>query len=175
MTGQLEARKGTAPDRILEMMGKELVPTVQANDQANVFYGVVDRRNFDLTYSGAGRVVALLLSFTTGKLQRLQWDAGPFNQNFRSDLKSTSVSLGPRDRVILCSEGVTRALNPKGETFGEDRLYKTILAAPRLGVHDLRNEIFYQVEKFAQSQPLPQDLTVVVTEVKDRVIKLAKS
>jgi sigma-B regulation protein RsbU (phosphoserine phosphatase) len=176
MTGQLEARKGTPPHRILEMMGRELVPAVQAADQANVFYGVVDRRSFDLTYSGAGRIVALLLSYSTGKLQRLEWDAEPFNHSFNSELKSSVISLGPRDRVVLCSEGVVHATNAKGETFGEDRLYKAILGAkPRLGVHDMRNEIFYQIDRFTAGHPLPQDVTVVVTEVKDRVIKLAKS
>lgn len=175
MTGQLEARKGTPPDRILEMMAKELVPTVQSTDQANVFYAVVDRRSFDLTYSGAGRLIALLYSYSTGKLQRLEWGAEAFSQGFQSELKSFTVALGPRDRVILCSDGVVRATNAKGESFGEDRLYKAILAAPRLGVHDLRNEIFYQLERFTQGQTLPQDVTVVVTEVKDRVIKLAKS
>jgi sigma-B regulation protein RsbU (phosphoserine phosphatase) len=175
MTGQLEARKGTSPDKILEMMGRELVPTIQSADQANVFYGVIDRRSFELTYSGAGRVIGLLFGFGTGKLQRLEWQPQPFQQGFKAELKASTLSLGPRDRMILCSEGVIRAQNPKGEAFGEERLYKAILAAPRLGVHDLRNEIFYQLEKFTQGRDLPQDVTVVVTEVKDRVIKLAKS
>lgn len=175
MTGQLEARKGTPPDKILEMMAKDLVPNVQSNDQANVFYAVVDRRSFDLTYSGAGRVIGLLFSYASGKLQRLEWGAEPFQKAFQSEIKSSTLSLGPRDRIILCSEGVTQVTNQKGEVFGEERLYKTILAAPRLGVHDLRNEIFYQVERFAQGQTLPHDLTVIVTEVKDRVIKLAKN
>jgi sigma-B regulation protein RsbU (phosphoserine phosphatase) len=175
MTGQLEARKGTSPDKILEMMGRELVPTIQSADQANVFYGVVDRRSFELTYSGAGRVIGLLFGFGSGKLQRLEWESQPFQQGFKAQLKASTLSLGPRDRMILCSEGVIRAQNPNGEAFGEERLYKSILAAPRLGVHDLRNEIFYQLEKFTQGRDLPQDVTVVVTEVKDRVIKLAKS
>ena len=175
MTGQLEARKGTPPDKILAMMAKELVPTIQSSDQANVFYAVVDRRSFELTYAGAGRVVGLLYSYATGKLQRLEWDAQPFEQDFTADLKATTIGLGPRDRLILCSEGVLKAMNAKGEVFGEERLYKAVLAAPRLGVHDLRNEIFYQLERFTQGRELPQDVTVVVTEVKDRVIKLAKS
>lgn len=175
MTGQLEARKGTPPDRILEMMAKELVPTIQAADRANVFYGVFDRRSFEMTYSGVGGMVGLLLNYGTGKLQRLEWEPSPFQVGFNSTLKSKTLSLGPRDRVILVSEGAIKALNPKGEAFGEERLYKAVLAAPRLGVHDLRNEIFYQIERFTQGRELPHDITVVVAEVKDRVIKLAKN
>jgi len=175
MTGQLEARKGTSPDRILEMMAQELVPNIQAQDRANVFYGVFDRRSFEMTYSGVGGMVGLLLSYGTGKLQRLEWESTPFQVGFNATLKSKAVSLGPRDRVILVSEGAIKALNPKGEAFGEERLYKTVLAAPRLGVHDLRNEIFYQIERFTKGRELPHDVTVIVAEVKDRVIKLAKN
>ena len=175
MTGQLEARKGTSPDRILELMGKELVPNIQSADQANVFYAVVDRRSFEMTYSGAGRIIGLLFSYGSGKLQRLEMEQQPFQQGFHAELKSSTISLSARDRLVFCSEGIVQALNPKDEAFGEERLYKAILAAPRLGVHDLRNEIFYQLERFTQGRDLPQDVTVVVTEVKDRVIKLAKS
>lgn len=175
MTGQLEARKGTPPDRILELMAKELVPTIQSADQAQVFYAVIDRRSFEMTYSGAGRLICLLYSYSAAKLQRLEWNAPPFQQGFHANLSSATLSLGPRDRIILCSDGVIQALNPKGEAFGEERLYKTVLAAPRLGVHDLRNEIFFQLERFTEGRDLPNDVTVVVTEVKDRVIKLAKS
>lgn len=174
MTGQLEARKGTPPDQILGLMAKELVPHIQSTDQANVFYGVIDRRGFELTYAGVGKATAMLLNYQTGKIQRLEWTTPPFQQTFAAEIKSSTLALNPRDRLILCSEGVSRAQNPKGEAFGEERLAKAILAAPRLGVHDLRNEILYQVERFAQGKDLPQDATVVVCEVKDRVIKLAK-
>lgn len=175
MTGQLEARKGTPPGQILELMAKDLVDQVQEKDQAHVFYGVIDRRSFDLTFSGVGRVVALLFNYASGKLQKLEWDTVPFQKGFAAPVGEVTISLGARDRLILCSEGATQVRNAKGEVFGEERLFKTVLAAPRLEVHDLRNEIFYQIEKFAQGETLSNDVTVVVTEVKDRVIKLAKN
>lgn len=175
MTGQLEARKGIAPDRILDSMAAELVPAISSGDQANVFYAMIDRRGFEMSYCGVGRATVLHYSYTAEKLQRLDWAAPAFQKGFQSPLKSQGLSLNPRDRMIFCSEGVIRAKNPDGEIFGEERLYKTVLAAPRLGVHDLRNEILFQLEKFAQGKDLPQDVTVIVTEVKDRVIKLAKS
>ncbi len=175
MTGQIEARRGLPPDRILDLMAKELIPNIQTNDQAKVFYGVVDRRNFDLIYSSAGRVIALLFSFGANKLQRLEAGVSPLSRTFRDDLTRHELALNPRDRLILCSEGLLKAMNPKGEQFGEERLYKAILGAPRSGVHELRNEIYFQLDRFRQGRDLPNDVTVIVTEVKDRVIKLAKN
>ena len=46
---------------------------------------------------------------------------------------------------------------------------------PKRGVHELRNHILYEVQKFTgHNEPL-RDQTIVVLEVKDKVIKLAKS
>ncbi len=175
MTGQLEARKGAAPEKILELMGKELVPNIHTNDQANVFYAVIDRRSFDMSYACAGQMVALLLSHESNKLQKLDLRTEAFRKDFKGELKSAKVALNARDRMIICSEGALKAQNQKGEMFGEERLFKTVLGAPKSSVHDLRNEILYQIEKFAQGKDLPGDVTVLVTEVKDRVLKLAKS
>lgn len=175
LTGQLEARKGASPEKILELMAKELAPAMGGADYANMFYAVIDRRGFDCTFSGAGQVVGLHLNHATGKLQKLEIESEAYHAGFAQPFKARQILLNPRDRLILCTEGVIRAMNPKGESFGEERLYKTVFAAPRLGVHDLRNEILYQIEKHAAGRDLPQDVTVVVTEVKDRVIKLAKS
>lgn len=87
MTGQLEARKGTPPDRILDLMGRELVPNISSGDAANVFYAVFDRRSFEMTYSGVGQMVGLVYNHASGKLQRLEWEPKPFSHDFKVDLK----------------------------------------------------------------------------------------
>ncbi len=173
MSGQLEARKGTPPNEILEMMGRELVPNVEGNDIANVFYAVIDRRNFEMTYSHAGQYIGLLVS--EDKVHKLEVSNPPIGKNFQSGIENKAISLNPHDKIVLCSEGILKVLNSKNEKFGEERLYKAVLAASEAGVHDLRNELMIQVEKFSGGREIPQDITVLVLEVKDRVIKLAKS
>jgi len=173
MSGQLEARKGTPPNKILEMMAKELVPNVEGDDLANVFYGVIDRRNFEMTYAHAGNYIGLLVS--EHNVQKLEVTGPPLGKHFRSGIENKTFSLNPHDKLVLCSEGILKVLNAKSEKFGEERLYKVVLAASELEVHDLRNEIMIQIEKFSGGRDLPQDLTVIILEVKDRVIKLAKS
>lgn len=174
LTGQIEARRGIAPDRIMNMIAHEIVPNITGPEQASVFYGLVDRRSFDFTYCGVGRVVALLFGYSTGKLTRLENQFPPLAKDLSCEFTSTVESLNPRDRLIFCTEGVVDAKNSEGERFGEERLYKTILRAPKSGAHELRNEILYQLQQFVGSSSYERDITVVVTEVKDRVIKLAK-
>ncbi|MDV7400207.1 hypothetical protein RZS08_52825, partial [Arthrospira platensis SPKY1] len=66
------------------------------------------------------------------------------------------------------------AKNLDGEEFGSERLFESILNAPKQGVHDLRNEVFINLKKFSGGIEIPRDQSLVVAEVKNRVIKLAK-
>ncbi len=174
VSAQLEARKGKNPSELLMMMIGELQPNIPANNQASAFYAVINRRQYEMTYSGVGSIIALHFSYAEDKLNQLTSSSRPIDSEFDRTLQDMTISLNPRDRLILCSTGVTEAMNPEGEKFGVERLYKTILSAMRGDVHDLRNEILFQVEKFAPGLSPQRDLSVIVTEVKDRVIKLAK-
>lgn len=174
LTGQMEARRGTPPHQVLGTLVQEISPHMQEQDSAQVFYGVIDRRNFELTYCALGAVVALHRIYASNELRHLTANEEPITHQIRGELKSHTVALNPRDQLVLCTEGVCRTLHPSGEQFGEERLYQAVLATPRSGVHELRNEIFFRLEQFSEKREPQQDLTVVALEVKDRVIKLAR-
>jgi sigma-B regulation protein RsbU (phosphoserine phosphatase) len=48
------------------------------------------------------------------------------------------------------------------------------LSGPKRGVHELRNHMLYEVQKFSGKPDPIRDQTLVVFEVKDKVIKLAR-
>ncbi|USN46542.1 MAG: SpoIIE family protein phosphatase [Pseudobdellovibrionaceae bacterium] len=175
LTGQMEARKGSEPHVVVQLMVNELAPHIEVGESADVFYGMFNRRDFVLSYCRVGEVVALVQEYGSGELKALTTVGGPIEKGFNAALESATVALNPRDRLIFCTPGVVNATNLQGEPFGQDRLFKAILNAPERGVHELRNEVLYQVQNYLGGQAPPRDLTVVVAEVKDRVIKLAKS
>lgn len=184
MTGQHEAKRGLSPDKVLQYIAGELEPSLstgsgtKGRDCAQVFYGIVDRRTLDLTYAAAGAVYGGIVRGSTGKLERITSEDGPIEKgSLHQPVHTKTLHLEARDRVFLVSGGVLAAKNKAGETFGEDRLIRCMMSAPKTGVapsvHDWRNEILYRVEAHAMGQDLPQDVTVLVFEVKDRVIRLA--
>lgn len=176
MAGQLEARRGAEPHLVLNKMIGELVPSMQqGRDKSSLFYGVIDRRTFEMQYCQVGNNIVLIVDGETGKMRVLKNDAPPITRNYKQELTCQSIVLNPCDRLIIVSEGVVKTLNPTGESFGLDRLSQAVLSAPKTGVHELRNEILYQLEKFSESEDFPEDLTVVVTEVKERILKLARA
>lgn len=175
MTGQLEARRGSDPHQVLSDIQDQLKDNMTAGDQADIFYSLVDRRNFEMKYVRAGNIIALHQNSSNGEVQALDSGLGPLGPDFVAPLQSGVVALNPRDRVVLCTRGVIEARNQKGEAYGMERVTRSFLSGPRRGVHELRNHILFEVHKFAQGSEPIRDQTLVVLEVKDKVIKLAKS
>ncbi len=172
-SGQLEARKGAEPHVMLEKMGREMAPHIAPQDKASLFYCVFDRRTLEITYCSLGRVVALVFNAEEKKISQLQSLLNPLTRDFDFTLSSQHTALNSKDKVLILSEGVVNAKNPKGEMFGIERIYKAILQAPQTTVHEVRNEILFRVEKFTETQEVERDRTIVVLEVKDHAIKLS--
>jgi sigma-B regulation protein RsbU (phosphoserine phosphatase) len=174
LTTQMEARKGMEPSEVAKNMTKEMQGAVKSKDMTNLFYAVIDRRHYTLTYSKAGNINAYLYKREEDKLVRLDATQGPIAKNSKANPKNETISLDPRDKLILTSEGVTKALNRHDEAFGEERLFEHTLKNPGINCHDLRNEILFQLSKFVDGREYIQDLSILVMEVKDKVIKLRK-
>jgi sigma-B regulation protein RsbU (phosphoserine phosphatase) len=173
MSSQIEARKGMSPNIVLSQMAKELVPNIENRDTASVFYGVLDRRSFEFNFSSVGSLTGFLVPQGSDKITKLLPSTGPFTKNYEEKPLAQPLQLNARDRLIFCTEGVFLAQNPSGEIFGVQRMAEAVARAARSAVHDVRNEILFQVEQFTGSTEPVRDQTIIVMEVKDRVIKLA--
>ena len=175
ISSQIEARKGLEPHKMMEVLNKELVPHVKNDDKASVFYGVVDRRTFELSYSSLGRIEACLQVYGEDGLQNLEACGPAFGKDFNTQPRSLRLQLNSRDRLVIATEGLIQSENPEGQKWGAEGLRESLRMAPRQGVHELRNEILHQNEKFTgRASPL-RDQTVIVMEVKDKGIRLAKN
>lgn len=170
----IEARRGTDPHLVLQMLAKELLPQMKPKDEAHIFYGLVDRRTYQMRYSLAGNILAFHqrpsekwsdLSATTGALG---------SSAFKPD-SSHVLELQSKDRFVLCTPGLVESQNLEGQNFGREWLRKSLSSASKTGLHEIRNEVLFQLENFVGSSESQKDLTVVVAEVQDRILKLTKS
>jgi sigma-B regulation protein RsbU (phosphoserine phosphatase) len=173
-TGAMAARQGAEPEVAMRTILEDLVKEMDISAAADLFYAVVDRRRYEMKYVRLGEVLAMTVS-GEGEIKLLESSGTSVKVGSSPELVSHRLSLNPRDRLILCSRGVAEAKNLAGEPFGVERLTRFLSGSQRRGVHDIRNEILYQVSTFSQGGDVARDQTVVVVEVSDRVIKLAKN
>lgn len=162
---QHKLEQSTAAE-FVQALKKEILEQAPDAEAFDILFALVDRRDYSLSLSAIGEVYTFL--------QRADKDAIEVFTGERSLSKGNPeirYLLNSKDRVVLCTKGLVKEMQPEAI----DRSVHAIRSAPRRGVHDLRNEILIQREMWTKRAQPDCDVTLVVMEVKDRVIKLAKS
>jgi sigma-B regulation protein RsbU (phosphoserine phosphatase) len=75
-----------------------------------------------------------------------------------------SEELAPGGKLVIYSDGVTEAQNPRAEFFGKKRLREVVAAhaaEPCTAIHDAIQEA---VTAFTEGAPQSDDITVLVLE-----------
>lgn len=85
---------------------------------------------------------------------------------FNEPYKQESVVLESGSVLVIYTDGVTEAMNPAGEEFGEDRLRSVVIDAPRLSARELGAEIIARVFEWQGEAPQHDDITLIVLRVK---------
>ena len=160
---------------VIDEIVKELQKDMAEQDRASLFFGLIDRRSYELEFAIMGPICGFHYIDADKELVPLVEEAQPeLSSNFQPQILFPKVNLQSRDRLILCSPGFLKVKNLADKEYTVDQVRDSILKVVKKPVHEIRNEILFQAEKFAEGTQSLKDRTVVVVEVKDRVIKLAK-
>jgi sigma-B regulation protein RsbU (phosphoserine phosphatase) len=76
--------------------------------------------------------------------------------------KLESRRLEPGDTLVLFSDGVTEAMDPEDNEFGNDRLKRALEANRRETVEQVQSDVLAAVKEFARGASQRDDVTVVV-------------
>jgi len=171
---QIQAKKGLGPREVLERLSSEISAGISPNDSAHVFVGVVDRRNFEMSYCQVGTLLCHVLQVSTGELIKLQAHDEPLTAKGLKGLVEHSIALNASDQLVLASEIFVSVRDASGSQYGATRYEENLSKNLRLGAHERRNELFFQAQNFAQTKEFDRDATAVVALVKEKVLKLAK-
>ena len=142
------------------------------HQKIDLFYALVNQKTYEMSYCLVGNITALLQYVKTGEVEKLK--SSPAGLEKINKLNTHVVSLNSRDRLILCSPGILQCRNPGGDTYSFSALKKSLQSEKTSSVHQVRNRIIYELKSFAQGQPSENDQSVLVMEVKNYILKLAK-
>jgi serine phosphatase RsbU (regulator of sigma subunit)/pSer/pThr/pTyr-binding forkhead associated (FHA) protein len=131
---------------------------------ATVFYGILDKTGrFD--YVNAGHVPPLLRR-RGGALERLGSGNFPVGMFIEAEYKSARVDLGPGDYLVIYSDGVSEAVNPRNEMFEEERLRKIMEDFTGQDVRELCDAIREGMKVFTEGAPQSDDITMLAIQYK---------
>jgi sigma-B regulation protein RsbU (phosphoserine phosphatase) len=77
-------------------------------------------------------------------------------------LEEKEITLEHDDVVVFYTDGITEAMNPQKELYGEDRLFEVIKENHGLSAEDVIGKINDSVLEFCGKEPQFDDITLVV-------------
>jgi serine phosphatase RsbU (regulator of sigma subunit) len=120
-------------------------------------YAVLDPATRMLTYANAGHNPPIV-RHALGALEQLPRTGRVVGAFEKLHLTEATISLAPRDALVLYTDGVTDALNPIGVDYGVDRLAAAITSAPATAPA-LLDFVRADLAAFTQNAPQPDDIT----------------
>lgn len=166
----LEGRKTLSVEDTVRILAEELGQIAAPQDETQLFYAVVDRRHMTMSFSCIGKISGIIQSTDESaneSIRIISSDSKGISVGRRIEYSSLEVDLKPGYRICLVSEGLVNTLDI-------DELVSVAEETVTGSVHELRNQMFIQAQiKSGLELPL-KDQTVIVIEVKDNVMKLAK-
>jgi PAS domain S-box-containing protein len=156
-----------APDRAIRLVNAAL-----AKDNATRMFVTLLLASFDATagqlaYVRAGHVPPFLRRIA-GSIERLGAPGGP-PLGLKADAlhKSATVGLDPGDQLLILTDGVTEAIDPADNQFGETRV-EEFLATVAPAENDPLARLTAAVRVFEAGRPPFDDVAAILLRVADR-------
>lgn len=128
---------------------------------ATAFYAVLDLRSGALQYCNCGHNAPVLIP-ASGEPRRLLSTGLPLALFADRPATASSIQLNPGDNLVLFTDGVTEAINPLKEEFGDSLLLETLLRDQNLTTTALVSQLFTAVDDFALGEEQADDIACVV-------------
>ena len=136
---------------------------------ATTFYGVLNLRNGTLDYCNCGHNAPVHI-LASGETSRLEATGLPLALFTDRPYTASRVLLNPGDGLVLFTDGVTEALNPTKEEFGDSLLVESLLSSRNSTVADLISRLFATVDSFAHGEEQADDIACVAIKRRVRTL-----
>ena len=163
-----------SPAKALAQVNDLLYPDCEQGMFVTAVYGELDPKTGRFTYANAGHNPPLLvrgpLPLVEGegvRIETLTRTGIALGVVESAKMTQRSLYLGPGDRLVFYTDGITEAFSAEGEVFGDKRLLN-ILTRSRLGsAQELLDEIDDAVNTFVADYPVSDDMTLIVLKKDD--------
>jgi phosphoserine phosphatase RsbU/P len=134
-----------------------------SNRFISFFFSVLDPVSGELKYSNAGHNPPLLMR-TDGTVETLEGGGLILGIFGMAKYVECSCRFNPGDVLLLFSDGVTEAVDPANDEFGDDRLVDVLRANRERSADEIISAVTQAVATFASGAPSADDLTLVVAK-----------
>jgi sigma-B regulation protein RsbU (phosphoserine phosphatase) len=155
------AYNGSGPADALERTNRVLVRDARTGLFVTAIAATLEPATDVFTYASAGHDPPLLARADTSDVEELPSGGLMLGLAEPAPTADRAVDLRPGDLMVLYTDGISDAVNPAGERFGDGRLRAAVAAARGRPAREAVAEMLRAVDEFAGSAEPADDLTLV--------------
>jgi len=147
-------------------MNRFLHRSTGSNAYATFFYAQIDERLRQLRYVNAGHNPPCLLRCSADQsIEELPAGGTVIGLFPQTSYEEGVLDLHPGDVLIAFTDGVTEALNPREEEFGDERLKNLLRRSAHLPVDEMASMIASELKNWMDTAAQYDDLTFILVKV----------
>ncbi len=144
-------------------------------EKTDLFYAHICQKTYQMSYCLIGDILAFVQYAETEEIEQLKVSAISLEKVEKRELKTRAVSLNSRDRLLVLSPGILFCKSREGKSYPLATLKKSFKTESSSSPHEVRNQILFNLKTFLDGKPSERDQSVLVMDVKSRILKLQKS
>lgn len=130
-----------------------------------IIYGILDLKTREFRFTSAGHPPVIHDGNGSG-IQMIDAEGIPIGWTTGGDFyEERSLILKPGDRLYLFSDGISEAMSPKLEPFGDDRLLETIAEVRSHPIDIALQRLLHRIETWCHPAEPRDDISVLSVEV----------
>jgi serine phosphatase RsbU (regulator of sigma subunit) len=159
----MEFHNNTGPPEILKRVNRLLCEKSLPGQFVTLFLFLQTPQGIG-QFISAGHNPTYLFRAATGKIERLYSDAHFLGMFEDATYESRPFHLDKGDVLVVISDGLTDAQNPKHEMFGEQRLLQMIRQEAPSGGGAIEQKFLKEIQDFTEGMAQTDDVTFVIVE-----------
>jgi sigma-B regulation protein RsbU (phosphoserine phosphatase) len=162
-----------SPRDLLIEVNRIISDNLDSRSFITMTYAVIDRRAGVMTYCRAGHTPLIYRPADTPDDAQVLTPNGLVvglripgaAEKFADLLDEQRINLEVGDIITLYTDGITEAMNPAGDLFGDARLSRIIEEHGHLSSGELRERILREIEAFVGGADQHDDMTMILVKV----------
>jgi serine phosphatase RsbU (regulator of sigma subunit) len=134
----------------------------ESNMFITVFYAVLEPETGRISYVNAGHNPPLMISGDGKHIRELESYNLPVGIIETESYSAAEFVMEAGEMLVAFSDGITEAMNPAGEPYGDERFIDELRANCSLSAQELTTTIEQRVDEYAAGAPQADDMTLLI-------------
>ena len=154
------------PSALMAAVDRDVYATTDGARYATAVYATLDAPTRRFSIANAGHPAVLILDRASGRIARIE-ATGPALGLIEAGTFSTTLrTLSPGDILVVYTDGVSEAQNPRGEEFGDEPLAGLVARSHDVSAADLCARILDAVRLHRGARQDQDDVTALVVRAR---------